>query len=243
MRAFAEITLLLACTAFVGALVLPGRRSLLPSLARINDAASFEVVLASTSPRRRELLQLIGLTNVNVVPSKFKEDLDKSTFRSPADYCAATSRAKAMDLVTSGAVQPSLDKHVLIISADTIVVYGCHDEVLEKPRDEEDARRMLGMLSGKQHTVFTAVTILASPRDTTDVFTASEFVESSQVRFVELGIEDIDSYIASREPFDKSGAYGVQGVGSLFVRSISGCYFNVMGLPLSKLSSEIAKIV
>ena len=235
--------LLLFMCAFVGALVLPGRSSLLPSLKHINDRASFEVILASASPRRRDLLQQIGLTNVKVVPSKFKEDLDKSTFRSPADYCAATSEAKAMDLVSSGAVQPDLDRHLLIISADTIVVYGCHDEVLEKPRDEEDARRMLGMLSGKQHSVFTAVTVLSSPRGSTEISTACEFVESSQVRLVELGIEDIDSYIVSREPFDKAGSYGIQGFGSLFVRSISGCYFNVMGLPLSKLSSEIAKIV
>lgn len=217
--------------------------SCLPIQSLLNDLTKVTVILASASPRRKELLQNnIGLTNLVVLASGFDELLDKGSFRCATDYCSATARAKALDLINSGKAPVDASKQQILISADTIVVVSCHDEILEKPKDKADASRMLSLLSGKQHTVHTAVAIYTSLPGQTEYTAGSEFVESSLVKFIELTQADIDAYISTGECWDKSGSYGIQQFGSLLVRSITGCYFNIMGLPVSRVSKELAKI-
>ena len=120
------------------------------------------------------------------------------------------------------------DGDCLFVGADTVVVAG--DEILGKPRSEEDARRMLRMLRGSVHEVYTGLAVVQRPR-------AAEGVvdEVTRVTFAPLSDEEIERYIATGEPFDKAGAYGIQGIGGRYVTRIEGCYFNVMGLPLAQL--------
>ena len=184
----------------------------------------------------------IKAENLQIMPSTFKEDLDKKSFRSAADYCSATALAKGEEVARR--IESSDQKRrQVVISADTIVVHSCHDEILEKPKDAQDAHRMLSLLSGNQHTVITAVSIFSSGSRSSPLELASSFVESTQVRLHKLTLEDIEAYIATKEPFDKAGSYGIQGPGSLLVKSVSGCFYNVMGLPVSQLSRELATIL
>lgn len=212
-------------------------KTILPSLGRLNN--EFRIILASGSPRRKELLSQMGLTNFEVVVSKFEEDLDKASFESPAQYCLATSFGKLQatldDLVKNGV---ATDKDMLMISADTIIEI--EGTILEKPVDERDALNMLTMLSGKTHVVHTAVNMFsqidACPR-------YHKFIESTQCTFIDLSVEDIKSYVGTGEGVDKSGSYGIQGIGGQLVHKINGCYYNVMGLPINSLSMNIAKIL
>jgi len=172
------------------------------------------IVLASASPRRRRLLEQLGLQPL-VHPSRVAEGpLPPGV--SPADWAESLARRKAV------AVAPSFPRDI-VVAADTIVVLG--DCVLGKPGDEREAAAMLRALSGREHAVITGVcTVLeggsASGRETT------------RVRFRDLSPREIAAYAATPEPLDKAGAYGIQGVGGLLVASISGCYNNVVGLPL-----------
>ena len=122
------------------------------------------------------------------------------------------------------------DKESVIISADTVVV--CDDKILGKPKDAEDAERMLKMLSGRVHSVFTGVCLTRENAN-------SVFFEETKVHFFELSEQQIFDYIGSGEPFDKAGAYGIQDAGALIVRGISGDYYNVMGLPAGRLYREM----
>ena len=219
--------------------------STLPLLQLLNSKV-LKVTLASASPRRRELMESclgIKAENLRVMPSTFSENLDKKTFRSAADYCSATALAKGEEVARRIEGCSDQKQRQIVISADTIVVHSCHDEILEKPKDAQDAYRMLSLLSGNQHTVITAVSIFSSASSSSPVELACGFVESSQVRFHNLSQEDIDAYIATKEPFDKAGGYGIQGPGALLVKSVTGCFYNVMGLPVSRLSRELAAIL
>jgi septum formation protein len=174
------------------------------------------VVLASSSPRRRELLGLIGIPHT-VVPS----DIDESVLpeESPPAHAERLAREKAQTIARR-------DADAVVIGADTIVVIDGH--ILGKPRDEADARRMLATLSGRTHTVFTAVAVAHG----TDLVSG---VEDVAVTFRPLTSTEIDAYIATREPMDKAGAYGIQGYGATIVERIDGDYFAVMGLSLIRL--------
>lgn len=175
------------------------------------------VILASASPRRRELLALIGIAH-DVRPA----DIDESRRpgETPAGYCERLAREKSAAMVRGA------NDDAIVIGSDTIVVVD--DEVLGKPRDGDDARRMLAMLSGRSHTVLTAVAVARGGR-------VASGVESVQVTFRTLDAEEIGAYIATREPMDKAGAYGIQGFGATIVERIEGDYFAVMGLPLGRL--------
>lgn len=179
------------------------------------------MILASASPRRAELLSRLGLS-YRVIAA----DLDESSIHaySPSALVCALAEAKAK-LVA--ATQPP---DVLILAADTIVVERNH--VLGKPRDEQDAFDILCSLSGKTHTVFTAVCLSRGEM-------RSVFFERSEVRFRKLSEAEIWRYIKTGEPMDKAGAYGIQGFGALLVEGIVGDYFNVMGLPLCRLGQEL----
>lgn len=176
------------------------------------------LVLASKSPRRIDLLKQIGLTP-KVIPAHIPEDFNQSL--SAVDNAIHLSLEKAKGVVAQC-------EDALIIGADTIVVLG--DTLLAKPEDGADAKRMLRMLSGRTHTVITGFTLLDS--------SSGRFVsdsESTAVTFRYLPDEEIDEYVASGSPMDKAGAYGIQDdYGAVFVTRIEGCFYNVVGFPLSK---------
>ena len=180
------------------------------------------VVLASASPRRRELLTLIGIAH-EVRPADVDESLHQG--EAPAVYAERLARTKA------STVPP--DDAVVSIGSDTIVVID--DMVLGKPRDTTDAARMLRTLSGRTHTVYTAVAVRRGER-------IASGVEHVAVSFRELTESAIASYIATGEPMDKAGAYGIQGYGATIVERIDGDYFAVMGLALGRLVDLMGRV-
>lgn len=181
----------------------------------MNHAQQRSIVLASASPRRRELLKGLGL-NVEVYPSAIDE-LWAGGF-APVDMVEQLSLNKALSVV----------KHVhqgLVIGSDTIVVLD--KEILGKPKTKEEAFSMLSELQGRVHTVYTGLAII-------DVETDQQKVghQSTSVRMRPLHAEEINRYIATEEPMDKAGAYGIQGIGATLIEGIKGDYFTVVGLPL-----------
>ena len=177
-------------------------------------------IFASNSPRRKKLLSNFNL-DIKFISHRFNENsIDKNI--EPYSYCEIISKEKANSLV-------DIYPNQTILSADTIVL-SPQNKIFEKPKDEEDAFRMLRELSGKKHQVLTGVSIIQK-----QVQINFSFIETTQVEFNELTDEEICYYIKHFEPYDKSGSYGIQGFSSIFVKSISGCYFNVVGLPLSRL--------
>ena len=177
-------------------------------------------IFASNSPRRKKLLSNFNL-DIKFISHRFDENsIDKNI--EPYSYCEIISKEKANSLV-------DIYPNQTILSADTIVL-SPQNKIFEKPKDEEDAYRMLRELSGKKHQVLTGVSIIQKQAQIN-----FSFIETTQVEFNELTDEEIYYYIKHFEPYDKSGSYGIQGFSSIFVKSISGCYFNVVGLPLSRL--------
>ena len=174
------------------------------------------LILASQSPRRRELLGLTGLDFV-VRVADIDETMDETG--APAEEVARVSRMKAL------AVEREADD--VVIAADTIVV--CEGKVLGKPKDAEDAFRMLSLLSGRNHQVMTGMTVLQGDEVVTHT-------EVTKIRFRNLLSEEIRAYIATGEPMDKAGAYGIQGGAALFCTRMEGDYYNVMGLPVCRLA-------
>jgi septum formation protein len=171
------------------------------------------LVLASQSPRRRELLTTAGFSfDVRVRPVEEVRGADEA----PEAYVRRLAEAKA-EASWDGADE-------IVLGADTVVVLD--QEVLEKPRDVADAGRMLTLLSGREHTVITGICVRHAGGRTLDHV-------STAVRFVELTAREIEEYVASGEPMDKAGAYAIQGLASKFVERIDGCFFNVVGLPVS----------
>lgn len=183
-----------------------------------------EIILASSSPRRKELLSNMGL-DFSVCVS----DADESTVSKevpPYIYVQELAFLKA------AAVAKDAAKNTVVIGADTIVVN--NGEILGKPKDEEDAFTMLKSLSGKTHQVYTGYCVMR----VSDAYTVCERV-CTDVTFKELSDEKIDGYIKTGEPMDKAGAYGIQGYGAMLIESINGDYFNVVGLPINALSETL----
>jgi septum formation protein len=177
-----------------------------------------KLFLASKSPRRAELLTKIGLTFEVVSP-----DVDEKllTVSDPQELVIASSLLKA------NAVSKK-NEDGIVISADTVVYLD--NEILGKPNDKTDAERMLNLLSGREHKVFTGFTIL----DTYTTYRVSDIAETI-VKFKPLSDYEIREYIATNSPLDKAGAYGIQdGICAFFIEEIKGCYYNVMGFPLNK---------
>ena len=181
-----------------------------------------EVILASQSPRRRELMGLFHIP-FTVRVSDADETMDPKL--SAAEAVGLVSRRKAE------AVSREADD--LVIAADTIVV--CGGEILGKPKDTADARRMLRLLSGRDHQVMTGMTLLRGDR----VRTVTEITD---IHFRELSDREIDAYIATKEPMDKAGSYGIQGGAALFAQHLVGDYYNVMGLPVCRLSQLLREL-
>lgn len=183
-----------------------------------------KIILASASPRRREILNAVGI-DFEVV----KSDADESVVSKeldPSMYVQELALLKATD--AAGKLKAKNKKDMLIISADTVVV--SDGKILGKPVDEEDAERILESLSGKTHTVITGICVTRL----NDAFSVCRSV-STKVRFRNLSKDEIRRYISTKEPMDKAGAYGIQGRGALLTDGIEGDYFNVVGLPVSNL--------
>jgi len=184
---------------------------------------SSKVILASASPRRRQLLGAAGI-EFEAIESGVPERLEPGE---PAcDYALRMARDKAQTV-------SSRFPAAIVIGADTIVV--CETRILEKPADAHDARRMLAMLSGRTHTVVTAFALARGGN-----ILESSPVES-RVTFRELSKAEIDDYVATEEPFDKAGAYGIQGVGGGFISRVEGSRDNVMGLPTERVVAALAR--
>ncbi len=184
--------------------------SLIEELERVN------VILASASPRRYELLKNLGL-NFKVIPSHAEESHEKRA--NLEEVVKANARLKGKSVAEK---YPD----ALVISADTIVVLDEH--IMGKPKNEQEAFEMLKALSGQTHQVYTGLGLFNGERSLLDAV-------CTQVRFRALSDEEIWAYINTGEPFDKAGGYGIQGQGALLVEGINGCYYNVVGLPLTRL--------
>ncbi|HZI99734.1 MAG TPA: Maf family protein [Gemmatimonadaceae bacterium] len=182
-----------------------------------------KVILASQSPRRRQLLELVGIHH-EVRPADLDESIRSGEL--PEQYAERVAREKVEHVARQNG-------DALIVGADTIVVID--DIILGKPRDVDDAARMLRMLSGRSHTVMTAVAAAHEGRTVSGV-------EIVDVTFLPLDDDRISRYIATGEPMDKAGAYGIQGYGATIVRRIDGDYFAVMGLSLVRLVAVLREL-
>ncbi|CAO3682683.1 unnamed protein product [Rhizopus stolonifer] len=206
----------------------------LPIMKQIN---SHSIVLASASPRRKEILSDVGV-EFKVVTTLKPDENNPAAYKTQADYVADTAYMKAKEVFERCETDPDLPNVDIVIGADTVVVKD--EEVLEKPHDEEHALCMLNKLSGSTHYVLTGVQIVYKQKD--GEVKKAGFVEKTNVTFSKIDDEMIEAYINSGEPFDKAGGYGIQGDASLFVESIQGDYWNVIGLPKNRLFQELKRI-
>lgn len=182
-----------------------------------------EIILASGSPRRREILQGVGAA-FKIMISDAEEIIDASL--PPYFTAEKLSLLKASDIASKLSAE---GKEAVVIGADTIVVKD--GEILTKPKDKDDAIRMLTLLSGKSHEVITGVTVID-----TKTAKSESFYESTKVYFKKLTEDEILAYTETNEPYDKAGSYAIQGKGALLIEKIEGDYFNVVGLPVCRLS-------
>lgn len=181
-----------------------------------------QIILASQSPRRSELLKQLGLDFI-IKTSDIDESNSLGLKASELVQHLAFEKARVI------AEDSSLDKNSIVIGADTVVVR--EDNILGKPRDKQEAFNMLKSLSGGWHEVMTGIAVID-----VNSFRYDKSVAITRVKMKELEDVTINSYINSKEPLDKAGAYGIQGLGAVLIDKIEGCYFNVVGLPISKLS-------
>jgi septum formation protein len=181
-----------------------------------------KLILASSSPRRAEVLRDAGFV-FQVRPADVNET--RLPQEAAEDYVRRVAQAKAHAVAEQAR---AVGERAIVIAADTIVL--AEAQILGKPKDADDARRMLRLFSGRTHEVLTALCVI-------NIATGKEalHVEKTRVEFLKMSEEEIESYIQSGEPFDKAGAYGIQGIAGRFATRIEGCYFNVLGLPLSRL--------
>ncbi|HEY6264934.1 MAG TPA: Maf family protein [Candidatus Acidoferrum sp.] len=185
-----------------------------------------KLILASASPRRAEILREAAIP-FTVLSSA----VDETPFpgESPQDHVRRLASAKA-ELAAARAVGPAI-----VIAADTVVTL--EGRILGKPRSSDDARRMLEMLSGRTHSVVTGVALIRLPDAE-----QRTFVETTLVHFDKLSEEELNRYLATDEPYDKAGAYAIQGRAGRFIPRIEGCYFNVVGLPLARLQHSLNEL-
>ncbi len=210
---------------------------------RITDRLNreFKIVLASASPRRKQLLELVGL-EFEIWPSNKEEIV---THSAPRDICTELSGQKALDVASQ--IRTYNETHsdlttgtdILVIGADTIVALD--NEIFGKPKDDADAIRMITALSGRTHSVFTGVTLVFM--DSSGRVGEHTFFDETKVTFYPIDDEDIRAYIEAEDVLDKAGAYGIQSKAAAFVRSIDGDFYNVMGLPVARILGEIKNIL
>ena len=182
-----------------------------------------KIILASASPRRRELLATAGI-DFEIRTAEVDESIPEGT--EPLRAAEMTAEKKAL-------AASQADASEIVIGADTIVV--AKGRILGKPRDKADAAAMLAMLSGAEHEVITGVCLICGDKK-------SVFAQVSRVKFYDLTAEEIEKYVETGEPMDKAGAYGIQGRGCTLVEKIEGDYFNIVGLPVARVCREIEKM-
>ena len=199
-----------------------------------------QMILASASPRRKELLEQIGAEFV-ICPARGEEVITETD---PSAVVMELSRQKAEEVAYGVLIYNeqhadlATPQDILVIGADTVVAY--ENQLLGKPKDEEDARRMLTMLSGKTHSVYTGVTFVFIDKEGR---TGEHcFFEKTDVCMYPLKEEEIDRYIQSGDPMDKAGSYGIQGRFAIHIKEIRGDYNNVVGLPVARLYQELQKL-
>lgn len=180
-----------------------------------------KIILASSSPRRKEILSQLGI-KYEVISSKYEEKIENIQ---PEDLVMCFAEGKAL------CVAKGIAEEALVIGSDTIVY---NNGILGKPKNEKDAFNMLKSLSGLYHTVISGISVVNTP----SLHKITTF-EKTTVKFKDLTDDEIFYYISTGEPMDKAGAYAIQGIGSLIVERIDGCYFNVMGLPVCRLSKVL----
>lgn len=201
----------------------------------------FKIVLASASPRRKQLLELIGM-EFDIWPSDKEESV---TSTQPSLICTELSRQKALDVASQIRIYNDTHKDlttegdILVIGADTIVAKD--DTVLGKPKDDEDAKRMLSLLSGSTHSVFTGVTFVFMSAD--GRVGEHTFYEETKVTFYPMEESEIEDYVATQDAADKAGAYGIQSGAAAYVKSIEGDYYNVVGLPVARILQELKHLL
>jgi septum formation protein len=191
------------------------------------------LVLASRSPRRAELLKTAGIPFEVILPGPVEEELSGSLVdlhADPAAYARTLAEAKAREVSLRWPGR-------LVLGADTVVVH--RGDILEKPRDRADAVSLLTRLAGQRHTVVSAIALVGGTAG--DIGAIAH--EETGVEFLPLDAAAIERYVATEEPMDKAGAYGIQGYGALMVRGVEGCYFNVMGLPLARLGELLKGVL
>ena len=183
-----------------------------------------KVILASKSPRRKELIKLLNI-KASSIPSHIDEVIDYNL----------SHEEMAMDLALQKATSV-FKKHQedLVLGFDTLVIN--KDEILGKPKDKSEAKKYLQVLSGKTHRVVTGCSIIKK-------YYSSSFYSSAWVKFYQMSDKEIDEYIDTNEPFDKAGAYGIQGHGAKYIESINGDYYAVVGFPLAKIYQELKKFI
>ena len=208
-----------------------------------------QIILASASPRRKELLAQIGY-DFTVVVSDVDENIEKCE---PSEYVKELSKRKAMAVAENLDVVSNVDREIVpcgsivsineldstvIIGADTVVAIDC--EILGKPKDEEDAVRMLLMLGGKCHSVYTGVTIVKlGMLQGKSVEAVDTFFDETRVYMYPITEQEARDYVATGEPMDKAGSYAIQGIAGKFVEKIEGSYNNVVGLPVEKIYQRL----
>jgi septum formation protein len=185
-----------------------------------------KLILASASPRRAQILRDVGISF-----SVLSSAVDETPYpnETPQQVVQRLANAKA-ELVAARAVGPAI-----LVAADTVVVLD--GQILGKPRSTEDARRMLQLFSGRTHSVITGVSLIRLPE-----MERRQFIETTLVTFAPLSSADISRYLATDEPYDKAGAYAIQGHAGRYIPRIEGCYFNVVGLPLARLVATLGEL-
>ena len=187
-------------------------------------------ILASASPRRKELLEQIGL-KFEIIPACGEEVIQ---YEKPEEVVMDLSRQKAEEIAKK---RTEITIPEVIIGADTVVAY--KDTILGKPKDREDAYRMISLLQGNSHKVYTGVTLILRSGEET---TVHSFFEETKVTMYPMSEEEREWYIDTKEPFDKAGGYGIQGKCAIFIEKISGDYNNVVGLPVARIYQELLKL-
>ena len=183
------------------------------------------IVLASKSPRRRELLTMLGVNDFEIIPAASEADFPADIH--PGEAAIAVALGKAQEIA------PRAPAGSIVLAADTVV--SLDGKILEKPADEEEAFAMLSALSGRRHTVYSGVVLILGDK------TLCRY-EATDVLFRRLDEDEIRRYIATKEPMDKAGAYGAQGIASVFIERIDGDFFNVVGLPLCTLGKMLSEL-
>ena len=206
-------------------------------LRSLNDV---RIVLASKSPRRRDILNRLGLSFECIGVTTFSENLDKSTFSSASAYAMETAARKNGEIVEK-VLKEGTGIDTIVLAADTVVV-SSDGTILEKPADEKSAIEMLSKLSGSTCRVVTGVAIALLLRRSEQAIEKRRFHESTDLIIDDLDRSIIETYVKTGEGVDKAGGLAYQGLGGALVRSINGCYYNVVGLPLNRLVKELRAV-